>query len=117
MGDITLRDLHDVRTAITADVRHEVERMEKGVHARIDEMKATQATHGDRLDQQGRDLGALRAVVEERTKPGSSGLELTPRQKKVLWTAAVAVGGACVEGARHLAGWVMAAFSHGVQAR
>lgn len=95
MSDITHADLIAMQTAITDTVRHEVGRAEKGINARIDEMKETQTEHGRRL-------GAL----EERTKT-SGLLDLTPRQKKLLWTGAAAAGAAVLESLRHLFGWVL----------
>lgn len=112
MGDITLRDLHDMRTAITSDMRHEVARAETAINERIDDVKHTQEDHGRELGEHRREIGELRTVIRERTAPLGV---LTPRQKKALWAAAAAVGGACLEGLRHVAGWLLTwASAHGV---
>jgi hypothetical protein len=104
MPDITHADLIAMQGAITDTVRYEVSRAEAGIHERIAELKVTQLQHGKRLDR-----------IEERTK--STGvLDLTPSQKKVLWTAAAAVGAAVLEGLRHLLGvvvpWVASGARH-----
>jgi hypothetical protein len=107
MADITLGDLLDLRTAITDDMRHEVGRMETGLHLGLGEVKSTQAQHGLRLDRQGREISELRTTLEERTT--SSGiLDLTPKQKKLLWGGAVALSGACVESLWRVGGWIVA---------
>lgn len=114
MGDITLRDLLELRTGITNDVRHDVEAMEKRVCERIDDVKVAQANQGVRIDRHGQELGELRTALEERTK-ATALLDLTPRQKKLLWGGLLAVGGACLEGLRHIFGWVLPWIVKGAQ--
>lgn len=105
MSEITHADLIAVQTAITDTVRYEVTRAETGINTRIEDLKKTQETHSTRLQ-----------ALEERTKP-SGLLDLTPRQKKLLWTAALGAGGACLEGLRRLFAWVPSLFVNGVTPR
>lgn len=112
MGDITTADLLAVQRNITeanrADntaLRTQVSGDILAVRGEIGELRGAQRS-------QQQELIELRTVIQERTAPLGA---LTPSQKKVVWGAGVAVGGACLEGLRHVASWLMAwAGSHGV---
>lgn len=102
-GTITLRDLHDLRTAITDDMRHEVARAETGIYARMDEFKANQA-----------DLGRRLTVLEHRPAAKHAPFAFSVKQKTALWSLAIAVAGALLDGVRHLAALAVALWAKGV---
>lgn len=109
MGDITTADLLTVQRNITEAnrtdniaLRTEVTAQLGVVREEIGELRSEQRS-------QQQELVELRTVIQERTKPLGV---LTRQQKKLAWTAAVAVGGACLEGLRHVASWAFAAAAH-----
>ncbi len=85
---------------ITHAQREAIEELRTDVTTQIGEVRSTQAS-------QGREIGELRTVIEERTKPGAV-FRLSRGQKAALVSAGLAVLSAVGEGLRHLIVWAVA---------
>lgn len=109
MNGITTADLLTVQRNITDAHREDMRALRTDVSTQIKDVRAEQRD-------QKRELGELRTLVEERTKPGAA-FELSRKQKAAVASAGIAVLGAVGEGARHLVVWVIAYLKAGVVVR
>jgi hypothetical protein len=96
---IKLADLLALQTAINDNTRREVSRAEEAIGARLNDVKDTLHAHGRRLD-----------ALER----GRSILTLSRKQKTAIWSLALAMCGALLDGVRHLGGWLFAMWAKGV---
>lgn len=104
MSDDT--QLANLLLTMQSSIRTDIRDSEGRVCARIDDVRAKQGEHDLRL-----------TALEERAR-STALLDLTPRQKKLLVTAAGLVGAAVLEGLSHVFRWVpsvVSAFTNGVR--
>lgn len=108
MADITLRDLQDMRTGITTDLRYDLSRVEKSIGDRLDDMhadadrrltelKTTQDDHARQLGSLGLALAGLQAKASKRWT------DLPKWARRLIYGLVTLLAGGSVEGLRHLA--------------
>lgn len=112
MPDITHQDLLAVQQAITTSFEKNLDRVETGVHRRLDKVDEKLDAQTERGDRHEADI----AVLKERTKLTSRGLlsALTPKQKAALWTGLAGASGLVLDGLRHLWAFIVAFAKTGV---
>jgi chromosome segregation ATPase len=117
MGEQERTNLLEMLTLVRADI----ERAEKGLYRRIDELKERQDTQNGRVNRHEAQFAAIQVVhsshgerltaidqkltataetiarIDGRTQHTRFGLRLTARQRAAVWTGLVTVGGILVE--------------------
>ena len=115
--DITLRDLQEMRAGITGDMRHDLDRVETNINARIEELKDTQKTHAERIAEHQEAFASLKAAVETASGDRRGLLDLSRRQRKWLAGAAGTLVLGSLEGLGHIAYGAFAWLLHALKAK